>query len=91
MIGKLGVTGKSWADRLMLGFIWSNYYKEIQTGVYQYIVFGQKHRKGHSFVPSLEYSKRDLLTKGLDLVLAANYNHNLTQSTWSSPPIITTT
>ena len=80
VIGKLGVTGKSWADRLMLGFTYSNYYKEIQTGVYQYIVFGQKHRKGHSFVPSLEYSKRDFLAKGLDLVLAANYNHNLTQN-----------
>ena len=33
VIGKLGVTGKSWADRLMLGFTYSNYYKEIQTGV----------------------------------------------------------
>ena len=54
VIGKIGFTGKSWADRLMLGFTYSNFYKEIQTGVYQYIVFGQKHRKGHSLVPSLE-------------------------------------
>lgn len=80
IIGKFGFTGKSWADRLMLGFTYSNFYKEIQTGVYQYIVFGQKHRKGYSFVPSLEYSKRDLLVKGLDVTLAANYNHNLTQN-----------
>lgn len=80
VIGKVGVTGKSWADRLMLGFTYSNFYKEIQTGVYQYIVFGQKHRKGHSFVPSLEYSKRDLLVKGLSVVVTANYNHNLTQN-----------
>ena len=50
VIGKFGVTGKSWADRLMLGFNYSHFYKEIQTGVYQYIVFGQKHRKGHSLV-----------------------------------------
>lgn len=80
VMGKVGITGKSWADRLMLGFTYSNFYKEIQTGVYQYIVFGQKHREGHSFVPSLEYSKRDLLVKGLDVVAAANYNHNLTQN-----------
>jgi outer membrane receptor protein involved in Fe transport len=80
VIGKFGVTGKSWADRLMLGFNYSHFYKEIQTGVYQYIVFGQKHRKGHSLVPSLEYSKRNLFTKGLDVMLNANYNHNTTMN-----------
>lgn len=79
-VGKLGVTGKPWADRLMLGFTYSRYYKEIQTGVYQYIVFGDKHRKGHSLMPSLEYSKRDLLVKGLDVSATVNYNHNLTQN-----------
>ena len=52
VIGKIGVTGKSWADRLLVGFNYSHFYKEIQTGVYQYIVFGEKHRRGHSFVPS---------------------------------------
>ena len=80
VIGKFGVTGKSWADRLMLGLNYSHFYKEIQTGVYQYIVFGQKHRKGHSLVPSLEYSKRNLLTEGLDVMLNANYNHNTTMN-----------
>ena len=80
VIGKFGVTGKSWADRLMLGFNYSHFYKEIQTGVYQYIVFGQKHRKGHSLVPSLEYSKRNLFTKGLDVMLNANFNHNTTMN-----------
>ena len=80
VIGKIGFMDKPWADRLMLGFNYSHFYKEIQTGVYQYIVFGEKHRKGHSFVPSLEYSKRDLFTKGLDVMLTANYNHNLTMN-----------
>lgn len=80
VIGKIGIVDKAWADRLMIGFNYSNFYKEIQTGVYQYIVFGQKHRKGHSLVPSLEYSKRDLFTKGLDVVLTANYNHNITHN-----------
>ena len=80
VIGKIGVVDKPWADRLMFGFNYNNFYKEIQTGVYQYLVFGQKHRKGHSFMPSLEYSKRDLLVKGLDVVLTANYNHNITHN-----------
>lgn len=80
LIGKIGLVDKPWADRLMMGFNYSHFYKEIQTGVYQYIVFGEKHRKGHSFVPSLEYSKRNLFTQGLDVMLTANYNHNLTMN-----------
>lgn len=80
VMGKIGFVGKKWADRLVLGFSYSNFYKEIQTGVYQEIVFGQKHRKGHAFVPSLEYRKRNLLVANLDLTVTANYNHNLTNN-----------
>ncbi len=80
VMGKIGFVGKKWADRLVLGFSYSDFYKEIQTGVYQEIVFGQKHRKGHSFVPSLEYRKRNLLVENLDLTVTANYNHNITNN-----------
>ena len=75
---KIGVTEKSWADRLMFGAIYSQMYKEIQTGVRQEIVYGDKHRKGFSIMPSLEYSKRNILLSGLDLSLTANYNRNTT-------------
>ena len=78
VVAKFGLTGKSWADRLMLGFTYSHMYKEIQTGVRQKTVYGQKHRHGHSLMPSLEYSKRNLFTKGLDVTLTANYNRNAT-------------
>lgn len=78
VIAKLGVVDKKWADRLMFGFTYSNMYKDIQTGVRQEIVYGQKHRKGHSLMPSLEYNKRNLFTRGLDLILTANYNKNTT-------------
>lgn len=78
VIAKIGVTDKLWADRLMFGFTYSNMYKEIQTGVRQHTVFGEKHRKGHSLMPSLEYNKRNLFVKGLDIVLTANYNRNAT-------------
>lgn len=78
VVGKVGVVDKKWADRLMLGFTYSNMYQDIQTGVRQDIVYGQKHRKGHSLMPSLEYYKRNLFAKELDVALTVNYNKNLT-------------
>lgn len=80
IIGKLGLVGKSWADRLVFGFNYAHSYKQIQTGVRQEIVFGDKFRKGHSLMPSLEYVKHNLLTDGLDVVFTANYNHNITNN-----------
>ena len=78
--GKIGVADKRWTDRLTLGFTYAHFYKEIQTGVKQEIVFGQKHRHGHSFIPSLEYRKRDLFARGLDVTATVNYNHNITHN-----------
>ena len=78
VVAKAGVTGKSWADRLMVGLTYSHMYKDIQTGVRQKTVFGEKHRYGHSLMPSLEYSKRNLLVEGLNVVLTSNYNRNST-------------
>lgn len=78
VIAKAGLVDKRWADRLMFGFTYSRMYKDIQTGVRQKTVFGEKHRFGHSLMPSVEYSKRNLLMKGLDVMLTANYNRNAT-------------
>lgn len=77
--GKVGIVGKEWADRLIFGFTYSQMYKEIQNGVKQEIVYGGKYRKGHSIMPSLEYNKRNLL-KGLDILLTANYNKNISNN-----------
>lgn len=78
VIAKIGFVNKPWADRLLLGFNYSHMYKDIQTGVRQEIVYGQKHRYGHTIMPSLEYGKRNLLTKGLDVAFNASYNRNNT-------------
>lgn len=78
VVGKLGFTGRSWADRLLLGVTWSHLYKEVQTGVRQEIVYGEKHRRGHSLMPSLEYSKRNLFVRGLEATLTASYNKDVT-------------
>jgi outer membrane cobalamin receptor len=78
VVARLGVVNKPWADRLMFGFTYSHMYKEVQTGVRQEIVYGEKHRHGYSLMPSVEYAKRDLFTRGLSLTLTANYNRDLT-------------
>lgn len=78
IVARIGLVNKPWADRLMAGFTYSHMYKEMQTGVRQEIVYGQKHRHGHSLIGSLEYGKRNLFTRGLDVALTANYNRNVT-------------
>lgn len=75
---KVGVVGKLWADRLIFTMKYANMYKEIQSGVRQEIVYGDKLRRGYSLMPSLEYQKRNLFTEGLDLMVTANYNNNVT-------------
>ena len=78
IITRIGFVNKPWADRLMAGFTYSHMYKDMQTGVRQEIVYGQKHRHGHSLIGALEYGKRNLLIRGLDVALTANYNRNVT-------------
>ena len=78
VVGKIGIVNKAWADRLLLGLTYSHMYKDIQTGVRQEIVYGEKHRHGHALMPSLEYAKRNLLTRGLDVNMNITYNRDET-------------
>lgn len=75
---KIGLAGRHWADRIAVGVTLSQMYKDIQTGVRQVIVYGRKHRKSYSVMPSVEYVKRNLLIDGLDVSLTAGYNRNAT-------------
>lgn len=77
VVGKFGFVNKPWADRFMVGLNYSHMYKEVQTGVRQEIVYGQKHRHGYTLMPSVEYGKRNLLVNGLDVTFNANYNRNI--------------
>lgn len=78
VVGKIGLVNKPWADRLMFSMTYSNMHKDIQTGVRQEVVYGAKYRNGHSLMPALEYRKQNLFTDGLDMVVTANYNKNVT-------------
>jgi outer membrane cobalamin receptor len=76
----VGVVDKAWADRLTFSMTASHLYKEIQNGVRQEVVFGQKHRKGYTLMPAMEYYTRHFLTHRMDLRVTANYNHNVTRN-----------
>jgi outer membrane cobalamin receptor len=74
LIANVGVVGKKFADKLLLGITLGQNRAEIQTGARMVSVFGQWHRKGNIVMPSLKYQKKDLFVKGLSVSLSANYN-----------------
>lgn len=80
VVAKAGIVDKKFADRLTLNFTYSQNDKEIQNGVIQEIVYGQKRTKSRSFMPSIEWRKRNLITEGLDVSLTANYNKNFSHN-----------
>jgi outer membrane receptor for ferrienterochelin and colicin len=77
VILRTGFVNKSFADRLVISLNTGKTYKETQNGVRQDVVYGQKHSRGETLMPSLQYVKRNLLLEGLDVNLTANYNKNL--------------
>ncbi|RCH53848.1 TonB-dependent receptor [Mucilaginibacter hurinus] len=73
LIANVGVVGKSWADQLLLGVTLGQNYKEFQTSVRMNLPYGSWHRRGNIVMPSLKYSKLNLI-KGLDITVNGNYN-----------------
>jgi len=69
-----GVTGKKYADRLLLGIIISANDKQVQTGATMRTVYGGIMRTSQSVVPTLKYKKDNLLINGLDVSLYSAYN-----------------
>lgn len=78
VIAQIGVYEKEWADKLNLKLSYSQNYKDIQTGVRQDIVYGEKARKSYSLISGIEYQKRNFIINKLDLNTNLNYNHNTT-------------
>lgn len=71
---EFGVVNKPFADRLLVGFIATESYKEVQQGANMTKVAGHVFRKEHTYIPTLKYAKDDLFTKGLDIKLSAIYS-----------------
>lgn len=80
LVAKVGFVNKPWADKLLLGITLGQERAEIQNSNLMKIVFGMRSRKGNTILPSLTYSKRNLLTKGLNFSFTANYNINFNQN-----------
>ena len=61
VIGKIGVVGKKWADRLALSFNYSYFYKRYKLVFIKMSCSVKNSAKGHSLAPSLEYYKKELI------------------------------
>ena len=79
LIANFGFIEKSFADKLLLGVVLGQNYKEMQTGARRESVFGGWHRRGNIVMPTLKYSKTNLV-KGLDVIFNANINLGTEQS-----------
>ena len=80
VIAQLGVQGKSYADKLLVGLTAGKNYSEVQTGARLVTVFGQWYRKGTILMPTFKYQKEDLFVQGLDVNVNANYNFGSEQN-----------
>jgi outer membrane receptor protein involved in Fe transport len=69
-----GITGKKYADKLLIGLIAAGNHKDIQTGVVMEQVFGARTSSSNSVIPTLKYKKSNLFVKGLDLSIYSAYN-----------------
>jgi outer membrane cobalamin receptor len=73
VIANVGVVGKRWADKLLVGVTLGQNRAEIQTGARMVSVFGNWYRRGNIVMPSFRYQK-DNLVKGLSVRLTGNVN-----------------
>ncbi|MGY5353766.1 TonB-dependent receptor [Wenyingzhuangia sp. IMCC45467] len=74
IIAKVGVVGKKWADRLMVGGTLGNEEAGIQNSAVQKIVYGGKKRTAKTTMGSLEYENKNFFLKKLAFKVTANYS-----------------
>lgn len=70
----VGFTDVKWADKFFISGIVSGNRKEIQHGSTMENVYGDRNTKRESYVTSLNYAKKDLLLKGLEVKLDLTYS-----------------
>ena len=75
VIAKMGIVGKKWADRLLLGLTLGQVHRDIQNGAEMKFVYGERTAHSRSVLPSLVYDKRNLIVEGLSVRVTGNYNY----------------
>ncbi len=78
IIGSIGFDNTSWTDHFALSLNYSQYYKDVQTGTTQNLVYGEKYSQGNTLTPTVEYSKKDLFARGLDVRFVSSYDTGFT-------------
>lgn len=66
-----GLSHVKWADRFLLGFIYSDMKKDIQHGATMEVVYGNRRSKQHTYMGKLLYEKTNLLP---NLDMSGNIN-----------------
>ncbi|MDO4729375.1 MAG: TonB-dependent receptor plug domain-containing protein [Bacteroidota bacterium] len=74
-----GFTTRKWADELLLGLMFSETKKDIQTGATMEVVYGNRKTQYQSAMANLQYKKNDLITKGLDVSTFTAYSRTFRQ------------
>ncbi|UZR99638.1 TonB-dependent receptor [Chondrinema litorale] len=63
----LGYTNVKWADQFFISYNGSDDYNEIQHGTYMSIPYKGRFTESQAHVAGLDYRKKDLFTKGLEV------------------------
>ena len=71
----VGFTSVRWADRFLVGGVFSKVYKEVQHGSTMNNVYGDRHNRRDSKVATLTYDKKDFLLEGLSLKVDASHSN----------------
>jgi len=74
VIAKIGVVGKPYADRLLVGLVAGKNHADVQTGSIMRYVFGAKFTESRTLMPTIEYRKADLLVPRLNASLNGSFN-----------------
>lgn len=80
LIANVGLVNKKFADKLLVGIILGKNKSDIQTGArMREVVYGDRFRRGNTIMPTIQYTKNNLLVKGLDFNLTGNFNFGYEQ------------
>lgn len=75
VIARIGVVGKSWADRMLFSTTYGQVRRGIQNQADMRHVFGERSTFSRSILSAFTYDKRNLIKEGLSVRMTANYNH----------------
>ncbi|CEN45886.1 TonB-dependent receptor [Capnocytophaga canis] len=74
-----GFTRKKWADEFLLGFMFSEMERDIQTGATMEVVYGNRRTEYKTAMGNFQYKKNDLFVNGLDVSAFVTYSKTYRQ------------